>query len=243
MRLEQRRLWPWPRRSPRHARPRRAVPGRGGLGGAASVPVRRPTGALPKPPTRAWGASSGGERGDAEAAQPRRPQAVGVRTVNDLFARPVRMSARNVGAVIVAGGAVRGRFAVPVDRRQHAAAFAAGLARPCCRASTRAIRRPRSSATWIGCWCWSARTRTQSVSNGRRRTRPRSVLAHDAARPFVDAATIDRVIAGVERGRPRRGRAARVDTLKEVDDGARDTRSDRRAAVARADAAGAFRAA
>jgi 2-C-methyl-D-erythritol 4-phosphate cytidylyltransferase len=64
------------------------------------------------------------------------------------------------------------------------------------------------------------RTRTESVSNGLDDLADEAqvVLVHDAARPFVDAATIDRVIAGVDAGRPTVAALPVVDTLKEVDD-------------------------
>ena len=64
------------------------------------------------------------------------------------------------------------------------------------------------------------RTRTESVYNGLDDLADEAeiVLVHDAARPFVDAATIDRVIAGVEQGGPAVAALPVVDTLKEVDD-------------------------
>lgn len=64
------------------------------------------------------------------------------------------------------------------------------------------------------------RTRTQSVSNGLDDLpdEARIVLVHDAARPLVNDATIDRVIGAVRRGQCAIAALPVVDTLKEVDD-------------------------
>lgn len=63
------------------------------------------------------------------------------------------------------------------------------------------------------------RTRTESVSNGLDDLADEAqiVLIHDAARPFVDAATIDRVIASVDEGRATVAAVPVVDTLKSAD--------------------------
>lgn len=65
------------------------------------------------------------------------------------------------------------------------------------------------------------RTRTESVAHGLDDLADDAqiVLIHDAARPFVDLSTIDRVIAGVERGMATVAALPVVDTLKELDDG------------------------
>ena len=62
------------------------------------------------------------------------------------------------------------------------------------------------------------RTRMESVANGLDDLpdEARIVLVHDAARPFVDAATIDRVVACVRTGNPAIAALPIVDTLKEV---------------------------
>jgi 2-C-methyl-D-erythritol 4-phosphate cytidylyltransferase len=75
------------------------------------------------------------------------------------------------------------------------------------------------------------RTRTESVSNGLDdlADEARVVLIHDAARPFVDMATIDRVVASVDAGNATVAAVPVVDTLKAVDDGMRVERTvDRR---------------
>ncbi len=80
------------------------------------------------------------------------------------------------------------------------------------------------------------RTRTESVSNGIDDLADEAdiVLVHDAARPFVDPATIDRVIEAVERGGPAIAALPVVDTLKEVDAGHRVVRTVDRASLWRA---------
>lgn len=62
------------------------------------------------------------------------------------------------------------------------------------------------------------RTRTESVSNGLDDLADEAqvVLIHDAARPFIDPATIDRVIASVDAGHATIAALPVVDTLKEV---------------------------
>jgi len=59
-------------------------------------------------------------------------------------------------------------------------------------------------------------TRTESVSNGLDDLADEAqiVLVHDAARPFVDQGTIDRVIESVRRGRPTIAAMPLVDTIK-----------------------------
>lgn len=80
------------------------------------------------------------------------------------------------------------------------------------------------------------RTRTESVSNGLDDLADEAqiVLVHDAARPFVDLATIDRVIAGVELGTATLAAIPAVDTLKEVDDAMRVVRTVDRSTLWRA---------
>ncbi len=80
------------------------------------------------------------------------------------------------------------------------------------------------------------RTRSESASNGLDDLvdEAQAVLIHDAARPFVDAATIDRVLAGVDAGAATVAALPVVDTLKEVDDALRVTRTVDRARLWRA---------
>ena len=80
------------------------------------------------------------------------------------------------------------------------------------------------------------RTRTESVSNGLDDLADEAdiVLVHDAARPFVDPATIDRVIDAVERGGAAIAALPVVDTLKEVDGEHRVVRTVDRSALWRA---------
>ncbi|MDE3217355.1 MAG: 2-C-methyl-D-erythritol 4-phosphate cytidylyltransferase [Gemmatimonadota bacterium] len=80
------------------------------------------------------------------------------------------------------------------------------------------------------------RTRTESVSNGLDDLADEAdvVLVHDAARPFVDTATIDRVIEAVERDGPAIAALPVVDTLKEVDAGHRVVRTVDRSTLWRA---------
>jgi 2-C-methyl-D-erythritol 4-phosphate cytidylyltransferase len=63
-------------------------------------------------------------------------------------------------------------------------------------------------------------TRTQSVSNGLDDLPDEAsiVLIHDAARPLVDDATIDRVVAHVRRGEPAIAALPVADTIKEIDE-------------------------
>jgi 2-C-methyl-D-erythritol 4-phosphate cytidylyltransferase len=63
------------------------------------------------------------------------------------------------------------------------------------------------------------RTRSESVANGLDDLPDEAeiVLVHDAARPLVGAATIDRVVAAVREGRSAVAALPVVDTLKEVD--------------------------
>ena len=82
------------------------------------------------------------------------------------------------------------------------------------------------------------RTRTESVANGLDDLPDEAsiVLVHDAARPLVDNPTIERVIAGVREGQGGGVIAALpvVDTLKEVDDAGRIVRTVPRARLWRA---------
>ena len=81
------------------------------------------------------------------------------------------------------------------------------------------------------------RTRTESVSNGLDDLPDEAsiVLVHDAARPFVEPATIDRVVACVRRGESAIAAIPVVDTLKEVEDtSARIVRTVSRAGLWRA---------
>jgi 2-C-methyl-D-erythritol 4-phosphate cytidylyltransferase len=66
------------------------------------------------------------------------------------------------------------------------------------------------------------KTRTESVRNGIEDLPDEAsvVLVHDAARPFVTDATIDRVVASVRQGRCAIAALPVVDTLKEVGDDA-----------------------
>lgn len=71
------------------------------------------------------------------------------------------------------------------------------------------------------------RTRQQSVSNGLDDLpdEARHVLIHDAARPFIDRDTIDRVIATVRAGDCATAALPVVDTIKEVDEQGRIVRT------------------
>ena len=80
------------------------------------------------------------------------------------------------------------------------------------------------------------RERTESVANGLEDLpdEVKVVLIHDAARPFVSNATIDRVIAEARCGRGAIAALPVVDTLKEVDDAGSVVRTVERAALWRA---------
>ena len=80
------------------------------------------------------------------------------------------------------------------------------------------------------------RTRGESVANGLDDLpdEARIVLVHDAARPFVDDGTIDRVIAEVRAGRAATAALPVVDTLKEVDEEGRVVRTVERERLWRA---------
>jgi 2-C-methyl-D-erythritol 4-phosphate cytidylyltransferase len=71
------------------------------------------------------------------------------------------------------------------------------------------------------------RTRTESVANGLDDLPDEAqvVLVHDAARPFVDDATIDRVVKEARAGRVAIAALPVTDTLKEVDSHGRVTRT------------------
>lgn len=80
------------------------------------------------------------------------------------------------------------------------------------------------------------RERTESVANGLEDL-PDEVsiaLVHDAARPFVSAAMIDRVVAEARCGRGAVAALPVVDTIKEVDDAGRIVRTVDRARLWRA---------
>jgi 2-C-methyl-D-erythritol 4-phosphate cytidylyltransferase len=80
------------------------------------------------------------------------------------------------------------------------------------------------------------RTRSESVANGLDDLPDDAqiVLVHDAARPLVGGATIDRVIAAVREGRSAVAALPVVDTLKEVDAHGRVVRTVPRDALWRA---------
>lgn len=80
------------------------------------------------------------------------------------------------------------------------------------------------------------RERTESVASGLEDLpdEVNVVLIHDAARPFVSDATIDRVIAEARRGRGAVAALPVVDTLKEVDESGRITRTVDRTSLWRA---------
>jgi len=80
------------------------------------------------------------------------------------------------------------------------------------------------------------RTRSESVANGLDDLpdESRVVLVHDAARPLVDLATIDRVIAAVREGTPAIAALPVVDTLKETDAAGNIVRTVDRTALWRA---------
>ncbi|MEO6878783.1 MAG: 2-C-methyl-D-erythritol 4-phosphate cytidylyltransferase [Gemmatimonadaceae bacterium] len=80
------------------------------------------------------------------------------------------------------------------------------------------------------------KTRTESVRNGIEDLPDEAsvVLVHDAARPFVTDATIDRVVASVRQGNCATAALPVVDTLKEVDDDGRITRTVERERLWRA---------
>lgn len=80
------------------------------------------------------------------------------------------------------------------------------------------------------------RERTESVANGLEDLpdEVRIVLVHDAARPFIDNAMIDRVVAEARCGRGAIAALPVVDTLKEVDDDGRVLRTVERARLWRA---------
>jgi 2-C-methyl-D-erythritol 4-phosphate cytidylyltransferase len=69
------------------------------------------------------------------------------------------------------------------------------------------------------------------------------VLVHDAARPLVDAATIDRVVAEARRGHGAVAALPVVDTLKEVGEGGRIVRTIERSGLWRAQTPQGFPAA
>jgi 2-C-methyl-D-erythritol 4-phosphate cytidylyltransferase len=80
------------------------------------------------------------------------------------------------------------------------------------------------------------RTRSESVANGLDDLPDEAeiVLVHDAARPLVSSATIDRVVAAVREGRSAIAALPVVDTLKEVDADGRVVRTVPRDALWRA---------
>ena len=80
------------------------------------------------------------------------------------------------------------------------------------------------------------RTRTESVSNGLEDLPDEAtvVLIHDAARPLVDDATIDRVVTAARSGSCAIAGLPVVDTLKEVDASGRVVRTVERAGLWRA---------
>jgi 2-C-methyl-D-erythritol 4-phosphate cytidylyltransferase len=80
------------------------------------------------------------------------------------------------------------------------------------------------------------RERTESVANGLEDLpdEVNVVLIHDAARPFVDNETIDRVVAEARCGRGAVAALPVVDTLKEVDESGRVARTVERSTLWRA---------
>ena len=80
------------------------------------------------------------------------------------------------------------------------------------------------------------RERTESVANGLEDLpdEVNIVLVHDAARPFVSSAMVDRVIAEARGGRGAVAALPVVDTLKEVDDDGRVVRTIERTRLWRA---------
>ncbi len=80
------------------------------------------------------------------------------------------------------------------------------------------------------------RERTESVANGLEDLpdEVNIVLVHDAARPFVSSAMIDRVIAEARQGHGAVAALPVVDTLKEVDDDGRVVRTIERSRLWRA---------
>ncbi len=144
------------------------------------------------------------------------------------------MSARNVGVVIVAagggtrvGGSELKQFRWIAGKPMLLHSLQTFMAHP--RVVAVVCVLPRQYAGDPPPWIFQCdvdrllvadggRTRTESVSNGLDDLADEAqvVLIHDAARPFVDAATIDRVIASVDRGRATVAALPVVDTLKEV---------------------------
>jgi 2-C-methyl-D-erythritol 4-phosphate cytidylyltransferase len=86
------------------------------------------------------------------------------------------------------------------------------------------------------------RTRTESVFHGLEDLPDdaRVVIVHDAARPLVGPATIDRVVAEARAGRVSTAALPVIDTLKEVDGGGRVTRTVPRDQLWRAQTPQAF---
>jgi 2-C-methyl-D-erythritol 4-phosphate cytidylyltransferase len=86
------------------------------------------------------------------------------------------------------------------------------------------------------------RARTESVASGLEDLpdEVNIVLIHDAARPFVSDAMIDRVIAEARCGRGAVAALPVIDTLKEVDDTGRIIRTVERASLWRAQTPQAF---
>jgi 2-C-methyl-D-erythritol 4-phosphate cytidylyltransferase len=80
------------------------------------------------------------------------------------------------------------------------------------------------------------RERTESVANGLEDLpdEVKVVLVHDAARPFVSAAMVDRVVAEARKGHGAVAALPVVDTLKEVDEGGAVIRTVERSRLWRA---------
>jgi 2-C-methyl-D-erythritol 4-phosphate cytidylyltransferase len=80
------------------------------------------------------------------------------------------------------------------------------------------------------------RTRSESVANGLDDLPDEAqiVLVHDAARPLVDNATVDRVVQRVREGEPAIAALPVTDTLKEVDESSHIVRTVDRARLWRA---------
>lgn len=153
------------------------------------------------------------------------------------------MSERNVGVVIVAagsstrvGGTELKQFRWVAGKAMLLHSLQAFMAHPRVVAVVCVI--PRQYAADPPPWIFQCdvdrlmvstggRTRTESVSNGLYDLvdEATAVLIHDAARPFVEDATIDRVLAGVDAGHATVPALPVVDTLKEAGDDGRVVRT------------------
>jgi len=160
--------------------------------------------------------------------------------------------ARDVGVVIVAGGAGTRAGGTELKQFRWVAgkpallhSVQAFMARP--DVVSVVVVLPREYAADPPPWVFQCdidrlmistggRTRTESVSNGLEDLpdEARVVLIHDAARPLVGGETIERVIAQVRGGRCAIAALPVVDTLKEVDASGTITRTVEREGLWRA---------